>query len=204
MKKVLLSAAALFITGLSFGQVKWGVVAGPSFSSFTYQTPFSSGKKTSDLITSFRGGFTADVPLADDFYIQPSLLYAGKGGKTEYSLGSIATISTKTQFHYLELPVDFMYKAEVGTGSVVVGVGPYFAAAVGGKREDEELDFDSDGEFKRFDAGGNLQFGYELSNGLNFMAHAEMGFVNIYQNTDDDRKFRNTSFGVSVGYKFGR
>jgi hypothetical protein len=69
MKKVLLSAFALCIAGLSFGQTKFGVVAGPSFSSVT--TKVNGNKETSDLKVGFRGGFTADIPLADEFYIQP-------------------------------------------------------------------------------------------------------------------------------------
>jgi hypothetical protein len=203
MKKVLLSAAALFIAGLSFGQAKFGIVAGPSFSSFTSKT--AGDKETSDLLVAFRGGFTADIPLADEFYIQPSLLYSGKGGKeTTEILGRDVTL--KTKLHYINVPVNFMFKPEVGSGNLILGVGPYFAYAVGGKSGDNDIEFgneDGDG-LKRFDSGGNLQFGYEMKSGLNFTLHAEMGFINLVPDGDNDNSTRNNSFGVSVGYKFGR
>ncbi|ATL46724.1 hypothetical protein COR50_05750 [Chitinophaga caeni] len=197
MKKLLFFAIAILLSGATFAQAKWGVVAGPSFSSYTMKV---AGKKsTSDLITNFRGGFTVDLPLADEFYIQPSLLYAGKGGTGDF-LGT----DVKTNLNYLELPLNFMYKPEVGNGNIYIGVGPYFAYALGGNTDGNDIEFGNNlGEMKRFDAGGNLQFGYELFNGLNFGLYTDLGLVNLAGEGDSDNSFRNTSFGVNIGYKFG-
>ncbi|UYQ92946.1 PorT family protein [Chitinophaga horti] len=204
MKKVLLSAAALFIAGLSFGQVKYGIVVGPNFSSMT--SKLGGEKHTSDLKVGVRAGFTADIPLADDFYVQPSLLYANKGGKEDGEFFGL-DYSYKTNLHYLNVPVNFLFKPEVGTGNMILGVGPYFAWALSGKSGDNDIEFGSDEmdhDLKRFDSGGNLQVGYELKNGLNFVLHAEMGFINLAPGGDSDNAARTNSFGVSVGYKFGR
>jgi hypothetical protein len=205
MKKVLLSAFALCIAGLSFGQTKFGVVAGPSFSSVT--TKVNGNKETSDLKVGFRGGFTADIPLADEFYIQPSLLYVGKGSKDSRDFIGGTDISYERTLHYINLPVNFLFKPEVGNGNMLLGVGPYFAYAVGGKFGSNSDDIFKDNYLdgvKRFDSGGNLQVGYEMKSGLNFTLNAEMGFVNLRHDGDSDNAFRNNSFGVSVGYKFGR
>ena len=205
MKKALLSVAALLIAGATFAQTKFGIVAGPSFSSYTYKV--SGDKETSDLLVNFRAGLTADLQLADEFYIQPSLLYTGKGGKEE-----VFGFDTKTNVGYLELPINFMYKPEVGNGNLFIGLGPYFAVGLNGNRETvvndavvkNDIEFgDESGEMKRFDAGANFQVGYELPMGLNFGLFTDLGLVNLQGNGDDDNSFRNTAFGVTVGYKFG-
>lgn len=205
MKKVLLSAAALLIASLSFGQAKWGIVAGPQFSSMTIKNPGLTGtsKETSKILTGIRAGVTVDIPLADEFYIGTGLLYSGKGGKSKSS-------DAKTTLSYLELPIHFMFKPEVGSGRLVLSAGPYLAYGLGGKIKDTGFgDFNVyDDEAlllkqKRFDAGVGINVGYEMPMGLYFGLNTDLGLVNTADNTNNDRKFKNTSFGVSVGYKFG-
>ncbi|MBO9727217.1 MAG: PorT family protein [Chitinophaga sp.] len=203
MKKVLLSAAALLVASLSFGQTKWGIVAGPQFSSITGKASGSS-KETSNLLVGVRAGVTADLPLGDDFFIGTGLLYSGKGGKAKNS-------DIKTTLSYLELPVHFMFKPEVGSGRLVLSAGPYFAYGISGKMKDVPLLGDVDvyddkagfSKQKRFDAGAGINVGYEMPMGLYFGLNTDLGLINTADNTSNDRKFKNTSFGVSVGYKFG-
>ncbi|MEC5147669.1 porin family protein [Chitinophaga sp. 212800010-3] len=205
MKKLLFSLAALLIAGVSFGQTKWGIVAGPQFSSITAKNVLpGSGKSTSSLLTSLRAGITADVPLGDDFYIGTGLLFSGKGGKNKDNS------DVKTTLSYLELPVHFMFKPEVGTGKLVLSAGPYVAYGLGGKVKgiaggDKNVFDDEAGVFKqkRFDSGVGINVGYELPVGLFFGLNTDLGLVNTAANTDNSRSFKNTSFGVSVGYKFG-
>jgi hypothetical protein len=207
MKKVLLSAAAMLVAALSFGQVKFGVVAGPNFSSAT--TKLGGDKNTSSLITHIRAGITVDLPLADEFFIGTGLLYAGKGGKDKDN-GDV-----KTTLSYLQVPVLFTYKPEVGNGNLVLGVGPYLAYGIGGKYKGsagnvslEAKAFDDEaGEMKlnRFDAGAGIQVGYEMKQGLYFGLNTDLGLVNVASEKEiagADHSFKNTSFGVSVGYKF--
>lgn len=204
MKKVLLSAAALLVASLSFGQAKWGIVAGPQFSSITAKNAgLNSGKETSKLLTGIRAGFTVDIPIAEDFYIGSGLLYSGKGGKAKNS-------DVKTTLSYLELPIHFMFKPEVGSGRLVLSAGPYVAYGLGGKIKDTgfgDLDVYDDEALllkqKRFDAGAGINVGYEMPMGLYFGLNTDLGLINTADNTNNDRSFKNTSFGVSVGYKFG-
>jgi hypothetical protein len=205
MKKLLFSLAALLIAGVSFGQTKWGIVAGPQFSSITSKNVLpGSGKSTSSLLTNLRAGITADVPLGDDFYIGTGLLFSGKGGKDKNNS------DVKTTLSYLELPVHFMFKPEVGTGKLVLSAGPYVAYGLGGKVKgivggDRNVFDDEAGVYKqkRFDSGVGINVGYELPVGLFFGLNTDLGLVNTAANTDNSRSYRNTSFGVSVGYKFG-
>ncbi|WP_143308444.1 porin family protein [Chitinophaga vietnamensis] len=203
MKKLLLSAAALLVASISFGQAKWGIVAGPNFSSVTYKNlTLNSGKETSKLITNLRAGVTVDIPLADEFFIGTGLLYEGKGGKFKNS-------DLKLTTSYLQLPINFMFKPEVGNGRLVLAAGPYIAYGVGGKFKntggnDVNAFDDAAGPLKqkRFDAGAGINIGYEMPMGLYFGLNTDLGLVNQMDNTDNGRSLKNTSFGVSIGYKF--
>lgn len=206
MKKVLLAVAGLMIAGVSFGQTKFGVVAGPQFSSYTLKG--GDEKETSDLLVGLRAGFTADLQLADEFYIGTGLLYSGKGGKIKDS-------DAKLKLGYLQVPINFLFKPEVGAGKLNLGAGPYVAYAVSGKLKsgDESINIFSDeataeGEagYKRFDAGLGIVAGYELPVGLYLGIHADLGLINSVKKPeiaeDFDISSKNTSFGVNVGFKF--
>lgn len=210
MKKVTLSIAALLIAGATFAQTTFGVKVGPNFSSAT--TKANGDKETSKILTGFAGGVYANLPLAPEFYIQPSLNYEGKGGKDKDN------DNVKTRLNYLTLPIDFLFRPEMpnGSGAWIVGVGPYLGYGISGKTGytgdnggsaniDPFKDNDvTDAILKRFDAGAHIQVGYEMSNGFNIGLNTELGLVNLLNNGDSDNSFRNTSFGVSVGYTLGR
>jgi hypothetical protein len=205
MKKVLLSVAALMIAGITFGQTKFGIVAGPNFSSATVKSA-TGDKETGDLLVGVRAGVTADLQLADEFYIGTGLLYAGKGTKDKDNS------DFKTTLSYLQIPINFLFKPEVGSGKLNLGAGPYVAYGLGGKHKGtignvtgELKAFDDEAglaKLKRFDAGLGVVAGYELKQGLYLGLNADLGLINAYDNTDNDRSWKNTSFGVSVGYKF--
>jgi hypothetical protein len=105
-----------------------------------------------------------------------------------------------------------MYKADVGTGKVILAAGPWLALGVGGKAEytlagrtvSAKLFEDNagDAQLKRFDMGAGIQAGYQFPMNLYVGLNADMGLLNAYSNTDVG-KWHNTSFAVSVGYKFG-
>ncbi|HEY6082376.1 MAG TPA: porin family protein [Chitinophagaceae bacterium] len=207
MKKVLLSLTALLIAGVGFAQtagqppVSFGIKAGPNFSSYTSKS--SGNKQTSKLKVGLEAGAYANISLADEFYFQPSLLYAGKGGKDKNS-------DTKINLSYLELPLDFLFKPDIGNGNkFIVGVGPYVAYGIGGSVKGSTPSYDpfksyngTDASLKRFDAGANVQLGYEMPSGFNVGLNTDLGLVNALNHGDNNNSFRNTSFAVTVGYTF--
>ena len=146
----------------------------------------------------------AEIPVGIDFYVQPGLLFSTKGAKFDDANGEI-----KRNISYIEIPVNFLYKPELGDGRMLLGFGPYAAFAVGGNTEignnKNDIEFGNEvGENKRFDAGANLLAGYEFSNRLSFQLNAGLGLVNMYNRLDSDNKttVKNTGFGVSLGYRF--
>ncbi len=117
--------------------------------------------------------------------------------------------------------VDLLFKPEMpnGSGAWIVGIGPYFGYGLSGKTSgtagnttfsgDPFKDNGSGASLKRFDAGANVQLGYEMSNGFNIGLNAEWGLVNILNNagsggSGSSNSARNTSFAVMVGYTLGK
>lgn len=166
------------------------------------------------LKTGFHVGVEADIPIAPEFYIRPGALYSLKGAKLDDNA------DTKINIGYIEVPVSFVYKPALGTGRLILGVGPYVAFGVSGNIKndddlDEEIEFENeielsqvgDAVLKGFDAGGNIFFGYEFSQHFFAQINAQLGMVNIMpkiKGLDDDvrGKMKNTGFGLSVGYRF--
>jgi hypothetical protein len=206
MKRLLLFSVAILTAGITFAQTKVGIIAGPNFSSIVAKNTLpNNGKNTSDILVGLRAGVTLDLPLAEEFYIGTGLLYAGKGGEEKNS-------NFKATLSYLQIPINFLFKPEVGAGKLNLGAGPYVAYGIGGKNKTtvgnisaEYGAFDDESgdlKLKRFDAGVGIVAGYEFTGGLYLGLNADLGLVNAYDKTDNDRTFKNTSFGVSVGYKF--
>jgi hypothetical protein len=205
MKKnvVFLTLALVATTLTTYAQVSFGVKAG--YSSSTISADDNDG---SSRLSGFHAGVIADLSLAESFSLQPQLLYSAKGVK--FKDVDINENETKVSFklNYLELPVNFLYKPQVGAGKLFVGAGPYLALGIGGKFEDVKVKFDgkkaadldeTDDKIhaKALDAGANFLAGYELKNGLLFSINYSLGLTNF---SPDGDKSKNSYLGISVGY----
>ena len=190
------------------GETTFGLRAGVNFQNL-------NGKDANDndldnkLLTGFHGGVNAEIPVGSGFYVQPGILYSRKGTK--------GTGNNKIKLNYIEAPVNFIYKPVVGSGNLLLGFGPYAAYAIGGEIEysngiKNDIDFGEDYNginaataFKSFDAGAGLLAGYEFVNKFSFQLNAQLGLVNINKenpaNSNDKSRWRNTGFGVSLGYR---
>jgi len=194
-----------FLTAIVYGQSKttFGIRTGVNFQNLNGK--YEDGSKLDyKLKTGFNAGVNAEIPVGIDFYLQPGLLFSTKGAKYE-----MANVDVKRNLSYIEIPVNFLYKPELGDGRILLGFGPYAAFAVGGSvksgNNDIDIEFGNElGETKRFDAGANLLAGYEFSNKLSFQLNAGLGLVNMYNRPDNDNNttVKNTGFGVSLGYRF--
>lgn len=234
MKQLLFGSllfAAFSATALqSQAQVEVGVRAGLNLSNVAGKdADGNKAYKDSKLNPGFHAGLTFDIPVADEFYVQPGALFSTKGYKYDFSR-SDTRYESKTTPYYIEVPVNFLYKPTLGEGKLLLGAGPYVAYGLGGKWKaegsgsligtdvytsgDGNLEFVNDFEDrsnnkqvygKPFDFGANLLAGYEFSNKFSAQLNGQLGLANLRPNTNGDKPestFKNVGFGVSVGYKF--
>ena len=223
--KMLLVAGLLILIGYSAKAqeegVSFGIRAGFNMQNFNGKDP-AGDKLELNLVPRFHAGVVVEIPIAPEFYFQPGLLYTTKGAKSDEFLG---TASAEFNLSYLELPLSFVYKPQLGDGYFFLGFGPYVSYGIGGKAKfnianvsfESNIEFENDYEiedpppqdrkyFKPLDFGGNIFFGYELKNGISLQLNAQLGLAKI--NSDNtavpalDPEFRNTGFGLSLGYNF--
>lgn len=175
-----------------------------------------------DMVPRFNGGVVVEIPLAKDFYVQPALLFAAKGGKADGNyIGLPVTVDFK--LGYLELPVNFLYKPQLGNGKLLLGFGPYVALGItgeveyndGGSATSDKIEYTNeysnaniyDAKYiKPLDYGGNILFGYQFAGGFSAQLNAQLGLADIKSNNlshpSSQVEFKNTGFGVSLGYMF--
>jgi hypothetical protein len=175
-----------------------------------------------DMVPRFNGGLVVEIPIGNQFYIQPSLLYTTKGAEAKDNYLGLP-MSTTFNLSYIELPINFLYKPTLGSGNLLLGFGPYLSYGIGGNAEyiidgitsEEKIEYTSEYSsanpfdqkyFKPMDYGGNILFGYQFAGGLSAQLNAQLGLAQIKaENTLDPNsqvEFKNTGFGISLGYMF--
>ncbi len=220
MKKgMLLLFALLLMSAAAFSQ-GFGLRAGVNLQTINGKN-FAGDKLENDMIIGFSGGVNYEISIAEGFYLQPGLNFALKGAK---GTNDFVIFETEVTSHisYLELPIHLLYKPELGSGKIIVGFGPYVAFGIGGKVKEEfeglseetdiiftnKVDEDYDGDYpvRPLDAGADVFFGYEFPFKLSVQFNAQLGLLNLWPEyevaDDDDTVFKNTGFGLSLGYRF--
>jgi hypothetical protein len=214
---ILILSAALAMAQGKTSKFSFAILGGVNLQNINGKD-WNGDKLNNDLILGYHVGVNTQIPFAPQFFFQPGLLFTTKGGK--WTDGSE---TTKDRLSYIELPLNVVYKGLLGTGYIMIGFGPYLGYAIGGKSttDDGSATVKSDIEFtkvvnagdpsstcyyKAFDAGGNIFVGYETASGLFFQLNAQLGMLKINPEdkriTDDQSAYRNTGYGLSVGYRF--
>lgn len=193
-------------------KIRWGFTAGATLGQIS--TKSDGNSNNTGWLFGPSVGVTADIPLSKNFSFQPSLQYLQKGGKeTENSTDPATT--TSIRLSYLELPMNFLYRAPGTKGHFIFGLGPSIAYGLGGKAKVSEgsesgstsIKFGSgaDDLLKPFEISGNILAGYEWNNGIFFQIYYNHALNNIYNNYDlapgePSTKWNNSYFGVRIGY----
>lgn len=210
---VLLSASFMFAQETS--KISFAILGGANFQNLN-GSDITGGKLNNDMLLGFHAGVNAAIQIAPEFYFQPGLMFVTKGAKN-----SVGSYTGTTTLNYIELPLNVVYKAALGNGFIMLGFGPYVAYGIGGKYKGElgpftgEKDIvfqgiadsnDSYYNYKAFDAGANIFFGYEMAGGIFLQLDAQYGMLNInpeYKGLTSDKSVtNNTGFGLSLGYRF--
>jgi hypothetical protein len=223
--KVFLMIAALIFCGFYANSqttgITFGLRGGIDFQNINGKD-LNGDKLKLNLVPCFNLGLVVEIPIANDFYFQPGLLFATKGAKSKDEFLGL-DMSVEYNIAYIEAPLSLLYKPVIGNGRSFLGFGPYLAYGVGGKAKfvignsttEEKIKFTNEYEslnpydwkyFKPLDFGGNLFFGYELKNGISLQLNTQLGLAKINAKnktlTSNKSEFRNTGYGFTLGYIF--
>jgi hypothetical protein len=184
----------------------------------------------SKRLTAFQLGIIADLHLASIVYIQPGILYTGKGSKVQSGdPGTNGYFKQSFNPSYIEVPVNLVFKSpSLGSTRFFAGVGPYLAVGVGGKVKTEgrtilgtDYNVERDIEFsdddpttlseeegagfnivKRFDYGLNGLAGIE-GKSMVLSLNYGLGLAKLQSggNSSADNNNKHRVFSITLGFK---
>ncbi len=147
------------------------------------------------------------------FYIETGLYYTEKGLQAQ-AIKTPAIQKQTFKLQYIEIPLLFKYKGNVGVDDLTIQpfFGAFFAIGVNGtaKLYDDRKNHNAftDDYFKRFDAGFRIGVGMAFQN-LYIDFGYDIGLCNIaaknfdeYGYTDFDGRIRTGTFAITAGLDF--
>lgn len=194
---------------LAFAQ-QFGVKAGMNVSSISDDAALSDqGSKIG-----FNAGVFMNAPIAENFSIQPEIMYNNLGSKVFLSEKDIAGTTYRNEYarhlDYITVPVMFQYNA---TPSFYLEAGPEFGLMVSAKdkvkntengytQNATKVDLNKD-NFNTFNFGLGLGAGYYFTPQIGLTARYVAGLSDIYKNrANGSDSVKNNVFQVGLAYKF--
>jgi hypothetical protein len=197
--------------------IHFGVLGGFSFQSFM-GTDYWGESLENKLTPGFHVGGNVTFRIISDLNVQPGLSYSMKGSKQNIITDDI---TKTTMLSYIELPVNIIYRPQLGDGHLLIGAGGYGSCGISGRErtksgtitielpvkflDDASEEPTSYAYYKRFDAGVNALLGYEFYNGIFIQVDGQLGLMKInsdYGLPNDQTSKKNFGFGVSAGFMF--
>ncbi len=225
MKRIIL-LTFIFVSGLSTqAQVRFGVKAGYNHTSVKMDVGFYLQGLNYSAVPGIHAGLLMDAAIGEHFSIQPALLYSSRGFNSDGYVPGPADgpvdAHIETRYHYMELPLNFLFKYPLGPGKVFAGVGPVISYGIKGRVNgaymdyaapeekvfflDKQRDFDAAIKHKQylrpFNAAAGFILGYELHAGVLISGSYHLGLTDVEPHPWLSQKSR--IWGVSVGYLFG-
>jgi hypothetical protein len=220
MKLALLGTALCFVFTVHAQQLRAGL-------NFANVSVTDNGRvDEANSLTSFQVGFIGDWKIGTSLLsIQPGVVFTGKGSKIQRgNPGQVGYYKQESKPYYVEIPVNFVFKAPLGKGNkFFAGAGPYMAIGVSGKTTTESalfsgersIEFSNDdpttfnqeegtgfGVLKRFDYGLNATTGLE-GNNVVLGVHYGLGLAKIQsgQNNGEDNNNKHRVLSITLGFK---
>ncbi|MCJ8496771.1 PorT family protein [Chryseobacterium salipaludis] len=208
MKKLFLSAAVV-MGSLAFAQ-QFGIKAGMNVSSLSDDATLSD--QSSKI--GFNAGVFMNAPIAENFSIQPEILYNNLGSKVTLTKTDVGNTTYRTEYarhlDYITVPVMFQYNA---TPAFYLEAGPEFGLMVSAKDKLKSTengnttgtvtsDISTD-NFNTFNFGVGLGAGYYFTPNVGLTARYTAGLSDIAKDRPSGSDaVKNNVFQVGLAYKF--
>lgn len=161
MKRSFFTLIVMLITSATvFGQAQVGIRLGANWATVIRENDVPAGVETP-----WQPGITIGVAssfafLSPAFAIAPEINFSQRGSSWEEG-----GISSKDRYNFLEVPVLFRLSfGEVLRG--YVNAGPMFSYWLGGKTDNEDINFSEIDNENRWELGASLGGGVQLNTGL--------------------------------------
>lgn len=211
MKRIFTLSVCLSSVLFSFGQIKYGIFAGPQKTTARYLV--RDEKQETSYKNGLQGGVMMKVPFENQLYFSPAIYYSSKGYRVSlkqptYPPGENA-VGDDVRVHVIEIAPLLNIDLSTHENHLFVRFGPSIDVAISGK----EHIFQNDGKevtqsmkfantaYGRFTSAANVQVGYEFKSGFFMHAHYAQGLGSM-NNADLGPIIRHRLFGVSVGAFF--
>lgn len=207
MKKLFLGMA-IAASSFAFAQ-SFGVKGGMNVSSLSNDAGLSDSKSK----IGFNAGVFMNAPIAENFSIQPEVLYNNLGSKVtqNVNLGQ-NSYSAESSLHldYIAVPVMFQYNA---TPEFYLEAGPEFGflvsarnkfkSSTNGNANDSQVTHLDTDDFNTFNFGVGLGAGYWITPKFGINARYVAGFTDVAKDRPSGSDaVKNNNFQVGLAYKF--
>ena len=232
MKKIISILALVFLTIVSSAQslipIKYGIKAGLNLSSLNISSIEGVNPTDNSSQTGIAAGFIVHIPLSDEWFINPEVLYSQKGAKFNYAFTHDYEINQRDEYKttnqitlsYVELNPTISYKA---TDKLALNFGPSVSFLIGEDITPQDLERDNantahiltDGlvETASLDVGLNLGISYFFTEHFFVDSRVYTGFLEvasatqpyeeiINNNPDPDYTLKNSAIVLSLAYLF--
>lgn len=206
MKKIIILAIGLFITGVANAQstdqaIRFGVKAGANFSNIIKEDGNNDFK--TDYLVGYHAGITLDIKLLENLAFTPELLYSTKGYKLTSTFGEF-TQTTK----FIDLPI--LASIRVGGGlNLVAGPQVSFLLSTKNKFENgfgtaqQTIVEDESDRFKKSLVGGVIGFRYDINSQFGINGRYALDFQKNNENgSTTTPEYKNQVFQLGLGIKF--
>jgi hypothetical protein len=222
----------LFITCLyaSFSRAQSGIQIRAGFNKANITVNANGRVNRSDVLNSYQIGFFSDIRIGGPVYLQPGIIYTGKGSKVQRDIvGANGFYRQTFNPYYIELPLTFVAKVPIANVvNVFAGAGPYIAIGVrgdvttegttllgAGYKISKDVSFSGDdpstfneeegagfGIIKRFDYGFNGTAGIEVKSFV-FSVNYGYGLAKLQSGTtnNQDNNNKHRVWSFLVGFK---
>jgi long-subunit fatty acid transport protein len=232
MKKIISILALVFLTIVSSAQslipIKYGIKAGLNLSSLNISSIEGVNPTDNSSQTGIAAGFIVQIPLSDEWFINPEVLYSQKGAKFNYAFTHDYEINQRDEYKttnqvtlsYVELNPTISYKA---TDKLALNFGPSVSFLIGEDITPQDLERDNantahiltDGlvETASLDVGLNLGISYFFTEHFFVDSRVYTGFLEvasatqpyeeiINNNPDPAYTLKNRAIVLSLAYLF--
>jgi hypothetical protein len=191
MKKIIVFIFGLIYSFAVNAQIEFGIKAGFNRTNIMYS---DSGGNNLAQKSGFNAGVFASIPLFNDFFLQPEVLFSVQGN------GFTDSVDYKNVNNYLNVPVLFKYQHHSG---LFVETGPQIGFLLSAQLKTSKMEWDARSGTATFDFSWAFGLGYKIPVvNLGIDLRYNLGLTHVYSGSFNAGPAKNSVFQIGLFYQF--